>query len=165
MKSFVHVVCNIHVKQEQVVRSIGIWTYVVTCNKHFRKLLGFAIHVKVKSAWFFCRSDLEMEFKLLSKKIISAKCGLKIRSEFIKEGSAMWVKKSPSNEINSNIRIAQCKLTQEISLLCPSYSIPDCFSYRITSTQSNTKIAHFISHLHCTAPGRGNITHLPPNKW
>ena len=33
--------------------------------------------------------DLELEFKPLTKKAISAKCGLKIKCEFIKEGSAM----------------------------------------------------------------------------
>ncbi|XP_046863320.1 uncharacterized protein LOC124457063 isoform X2 [Xenia sp. Carnegie-2017] len=33
--------------------------------------------------------DLEFEFKSLSKKVKSAKCGLKIRCEFIKEGSAI----------------------------------------------------------------------------
>ncbi|XP_028416507.1 girdin-like isoform X2 [Dendronephthya gigantea] len=33
--------------------------------------------------------DLELEFKSLSKKIITAKCGLKIKCEFIKEGSAI----------------------------------------------------------------------------
>ena len=49
----------------------------------------------------------------------------------------------------------------------PIYTIPDCFSYRITSTQSDTKIARFRYHLNYTAPllGQVNITHLPPNKW
>ena len=34
------------------------------------------------------RHDLEMEFKTLSKKVVSCKLGVKISCEFIKEGNA-----------------------------------------------------------------------------
>ena len=38
---------------------------------------------------YFFRSDLEMEFKPLTKKVITAKCGLKIKCEFLKEGTSV----------------------------------------------------------------------------
>jgi len=34
----------------------------------------------------YCRFDLEMEFKTLSKKVGSARVGAKVKCEFIKEG-------------------------------------------------------------------------------
>ena len=42
----------------------------------------------LKNENYFFRSDLEMEFKPLTKKVITAKCGLKIKCEFLKEGTS-----------------------------------------------------------------------------
>ncbi|CAB4002362.1 Hypothetical predicted protein [Paramuricea clavata] len=59
------------------------------CGAKRKKLAIFPCNIAAYVSMDGDTHDLELEFKSLSKKITSAKCGLKIKCEFIKEGSAI----------------------------------------------------------------------------
>lgn len=63
-----------------------VYPFFCTDLPHSSDLFGILIMVSISIYEF--RFDLEMEFKPLSKKIVSARIGAKVRCEFIKEGRA-----------------------------------------------------------------------------